>query len=285
MEIASDLFADQKGAASGGKRREIAETSCGPMLATTFNIELLRFWGLIAGSVLLLTGTLVTNAFVEFPEGSGGFDFTATYIYELFHFNHTCTVLDFNPARTVSGIVMMFHTIPMDLFIVLSYYRMRHDYVTGRVPKWLWYYTKITTPFIFTAMTYFYMVFVNPPLDKPSFILHYIPYMCWQIAIMLMAIGQCAYISQLGIIPFNLPKVVIDVYLGVLVVTGIYYTIFIWSFVAENPIIDTTIESSRNFAVTLMYFFDAIAVVIPTIFAFIESRNGNSQSIHFFNSP
>lgn len=266
------------------KPRTVIETPDGVLLSTTFNIEWLRFWGLMAGSVLLVTGTIVTNTFVEFPEGSGGFDFKATFIYKLFHFNHTCTVLDFNPSRTVSGIVMMFHTIPMDLFIVLSYYRMKDDYYSEKISKWLWNYSRITTPFIFIAMTYFYMVFVNPPMDMPSFILHYTPYMAWQIAMILMAIGQCAYITQLNLTPFNIPKKVLQVYLFILILTGIYYTIFIWSFIAGFPILDTTIASNRNFAIFLMYFFDVLAAIIPAFFAFIEARNGNTQTIQFFNT-
>jgi len=281
----SELFEDHKEAASGVETREILETPSEPMLVYTFNIEILRFWGLLGGLSLLLIGTFVTRVFVEFPEGSGGFDFEATYIYSLFHFNHTCTVLDFNPAKTVSAIVIMFHTVPMNLFIILSYYRVRHDYERGHVPRWLWLYTKITTPYVFIAMTYFYMVFVNSPIDKPSFILHYVPYMSWQIAMMLMAIRQCAHVSLLHVMPFNIPRVVITVYLGILFATGIFYTIFIWSFIAGNPIMDTTIASRRHFSMTLMYFFNLIAVIIPTIFSFIESRNGHTQTFHFFNNP
>jgi len=264
--------------------KEVVETPAGVMLTTTFNIEWLRFWGLIAGSVLLITGTIVTNHFVEYPEGSGGFDYKATFIYEIFHFNHTCTVLDFNPSRTVSGLVMMLHTIPMDLFIVLSYYRAKHDYASEEIHKWLWYYYKITTPFNFIAMTYFYMVFVNPPMDMDSFILHYIPYMLWQIAMVLMAIGQCAYISQMDVTPFNIPKLALRIYLFIVVLTGIYYTIFVWSFIGRSPILNTEITSSRNFAVCLMYFFDFQVAIIPTIFAFNEAKNGNTQTIQFFNT-
>lgn len=256
------------------------------MLTKTFNIEWLRFWGLMAGSVLLITGTIVTNNFVEWPKGSGGFDFTATFIYELFHFNHTCTVLDFNPSRTVSGLVMMFHTIPMDLFIILSYYRIKHKYRSNdpHIPKWLWMYTKITTPFIFTFMTYFYMVFVNPPFDMPSFILHYIPYMCWQITMVLMAIGQCGYVANMEIIPLGIPRILVRVYLFILILTGTFYTVFVWSFVNRTPILDTTIASRRHFAIFLMYFFDLIAAIIPAILAFIEARNGHAQTILFFNT-
>lgn len=270
---------------SDEEEREVIEICESNMLTCTFNIEMLRFWGLMAGLLLLITGTIVTNTFAEFPEGSGGFDYKATFIYRLFHFNHTCTVLDFNPSRTVSGLVMMLHTIPMDLFIVLSYYRMKADYVNGRIPKWLWYYTRITTPFIFVAMTYFYMVFVNWPMDMHSFILHYIPYMSWQTAMVLMAIGQCAYIIEMEIIPFKIPKIVLRAYLVILVATFLYYTIFIWSFIVRAPILDTTVKSNRHFAIFLMYFFDVIAAIIPAIFSFAESRNGNTQNLHFFNTP
>ncbi len=109
---------------------------------------------------------------------------------------------------------MMFHTIPMDLFIVLSYFRMKHDYVEGRIS----YYTKITTPFIFITMTYFYMVFGNPPMDMP--------YMCWQIAMILLAIGQCGYLADIEITPLNIPNIVFKVYLCILIATGLYHTIF-----------------------------------------------------------
>ena len=122
-------------------------------------------------------------------------------------------------------------------------------------------------------------------MDMPSFILHYVPYMCWQIAIILMAIGQCAYLTEMELTPFNIPRIVLKAYLCVLVATGIYYTVFIWSFINRTPILDTTIEGSRNFAVFLMYFFDVIAAIVPAIFALIESRNGNTQTIHFFNTP
>jgi len=264
--------------------REVIETPSGVMLSTTFNIEWLRFWGLMAGSVLLITGTVVTNTLVEYPEGSGGFDFRATFVYELFHFNHTCTVLDFNPSRTVSGLVVMFHIIPMDLYIFLSYFRMKYDFVEGRISKMLWYYKKITTPLIFITTTYFYMVFVNPPKDMASFILHYIPYMSWQIGMVLLAIGQCGYLSQLDITPFNIPRVVLRAYLVVLIATAIYYTVFIWSFIGGSPILDTTIKSNRNFAITLMYFFDCIAAIIPAIFAFVEAKDGNTQTLRFFNT-
>lgn len=103
----------------------------------------------------------------------------------------------------------------MDLFIVLSYFRMKHDYVEERIS----YYTKITTPFIFITMTYFYMIFGNPPMDMP--------YMCWQIVMILLAIGQCGYLADMEITPFNIPNIVFKVYLCILIATGLYHTIFV----------------------------------------------------------
>lgn len=234
--------------------------------------------------LLLIVGTIVTYNFVEWPEGSGGWNPTETFIYEVFNFNHTCTVLDFNPSRTVSALLMMFLSVPLDLYLILSYYRLKYDFMRGHVGKKLWIYTRITTPFNLLAVTYFYMVFVNPPYDMPSFILHYIPYMCYQIALIFMAIGQCGYLAQMKIIPFNIPRKAIQAYLVFLVVLGIYYTAFIWSHIAGNPIIDTKIESNRKFAVAIMYIFNIFALLIPAVAAFIEAKNGNTQTIQFFNT-
>lgn len=74
------------------------------------NIEALRCFGLFAIIVLLVVGYSMTNAFVELEEGDGRFIQEKSFIYKTFHFSHTCVVLDFNPAKTLSALVMMLHT-------------------------------------------------------------------------------------------------------------------------------------------------------------------------------
>jgi hypothetical protein len=260
----------------------------GKKLSITFNIEILRFYGLVCGALLLLTGLTVTNMFVDFPEGSGGWHPEETFIYKLFGFNHTCTVLDFNPAKTMSAIVIMAHILPMNMFCVLSYYRIKMDYMQGEIPKGVWLYSKITTPFIFLSFTFFYMVFVNSPSgDMLDFTLHYIPYMVWQTGMVLQSIEQCLYLiyKQNTIsIPFGLSTSALKGYCIFIVALGIYYTIFVWSFILESPILDTTDPLQNKFAQAVMYTFDVVVVLIPTYCAYIASKNGNVSVIDFYDT-
>jgi hypothetical protein len=255
-------------------------------LSITFNIEILRFYGLCAGMLLLAVGGFVTNVFVEFPKGSGGWHPEDIFIYKLFGFNHTCTLLDFNPAKTVSAIVIMFHSIPMMMFVVLSYYRIKYDYSQNEIPRALWLYSKITSPIIFICFTYFFMVFVNSP-DGDSmidFTLHYIPYMCWQTGMILQSIEQCLYIAHKDLIPFGLSKGALKGYCVFMVGLGIYYTTFIWSFILGSPILDTSVPVNNVFAQALMYSFDAVVVAIPAFFAYHSSKNGNVSIIDFYDT-
>jgi hypothetical protein len=257
-------------------------------LSIHLNIETLRFVGLIAGTVLLLTGKFVSFFFVKFPAGNDHFDVNQTFIFKLFHFNHTCTVLDLNPAKTVSALVIMLHTVPMNIFVVLSYLRIKNDYNNKKVPYGLLLYSKITTPFIFIAFMYFYMVFVNSPMGDPSkpedmmsFILHYIPYLLWQTAMVLMAIQQCLYIAFREITPFGIPVGALKGYCVFTVALGIYYTVFIVSFIMGSPVLDTENDAKRLFAQVVMYGFDIVVVFIPMAFAYLEMKNGNVSVLEF----
>jgi hypothetical protein len=259
-------------------------------LSIKFNIEILRFYGLLAGMLLLLVGVSVTNMFVEFPTGSGGWHPEETFIYKLFHFNHTCTVLDFNPAKTVSALVIMLHTVPMNMFVVLSYYRIKMDHEQRQVPYGLLLYSKITSPFIFMSFMYFYMVFVNSPdgesmADFTPFTLHYIPYMFWQTGMVLQSLEQCLYLiyKKQGI-PFGLSAGVLKGYCVFIVALGMYYTAFIWSFILGSPILDTTEPVKNVLAQGLMYTFDFVVVIVPAIFAYVQSKNGNVSVIEFHDT-
>jgi hypothetical protein len=260
-------------------------------LSKTFNIETLRFYGLLAGVLLLLVGLSVTNLFVEFPEKGLGWQPEKTFIYQLFHFNHTCTVLDFNPAKTVAALAIMLHTLPMNMFVVLSYYRIKHDYKQGQVPYGVWLYSKITSPFIFMSFTYFFLVFVNSPdgltINEESmqaFKLHYIPYMFWQTGMVLQSIEQCLYMIYKQNIPFGVSVGVLKGYCVFIVALGLYYTIFIWSFVFGSPILDTTDPVKNVLARGLMYTFDFVVVGIPIVFAYVQSKNGNVSVIDFYDT-
>ena len=138
--------------------------------------------------MLLLIGTFVTNHYVQWPFDGEGFDAQATFIYELFGFNHTCTILDFNPSRTISAIAVMMSVGPFLMYVILNRFRMEHEYINGNIGYKLYTLNKVFTPLMVISFGFFYLVFVNQPLDMTSFILHYIPYMNYQIGMGLVSL-------------------------------------------------------------------------------------------------
>lgn len=172
----------------------------------------------------------------------------------------------------------------MDLYIILAYYRIEFEWANKEIPYGLVLYSRITSPIVFIFFTYFYMVFVNSPEGKMGdFILHYIPYMCWQWGIILMAIQQCYYISVnlKQVTPWHLSRELLKAYCVFLVALLIYYTCFVWSFILGTPILDTTQDSRRILAQVIMYGFNVFAIVIPMFFAYWESKNDNFSVIQF----
>jgi len=240
------------------------------LVKKTFNIEWLRVFGLSSGFALLFVGSFVSNRFVFEPNGT--MVKTETFIYKTFNFNHTCSYLDWNPSRTISAIVAQFIIIPMSLYVVLGYYRMKYEYKSGKISGALWTFCSCHTPFSLASQLLFVMVFVNHPVDTLSFIVHYIPYMCFQMSLLLIAIEQVWYISEKSIVPFNIPTVLLRTYLVIVAATFIYYTVFIWSFLAGYPILDTTVEWKKNIGVSIMFFWDLVAILIPIVFGLIEIK-------------
>jgi len=266
-------MADEETTLTGGKPVQ---------LKMTFNIETLRAFGLSMGFVLLTVGTIISNTFV-FGEPWGDMKKTDTYIYKTFNFNHTCSYLDWNPSRTVSAIVAQLLVVPMCIYIVLSYYRMKYEYKVGNVSEGLWTFCRYQSPFTLMTMLLFGMVFVNHPVDRLSFIVHYVPYMFFQMGLLLIAVEQAWYVSEKDMIPLGIPRSWLKIYLYVVAATFIYYTVFIWSFLFEHPILDTTVPWKKSFGMFLMFFWDVVAVLIPIAAALIERAEGKDQTIIFYS--
>jgi hypothetical protein len=267
----------------------------------TFNLEMIRCFALFGGIILLAVGSFVTKYAVVFPAKSdpstfwdklvhgapSDFDESQTFIFKLFNFNHTCTTLDFNPSKTVAALIIMFHTMPLCFFVLCHYLRVTSH--TNPCFKCLQRFSKIATPFQFLFFTYFYMVFVNSP-DGASgtpegmtkFTLHYFPYMCWQLGMLLMAIQQCWYIYLKDQIPFKcVSKDMLWGYIIFMAILFVVYTYFCWSFINERPAWDTSTELGIFFGKTIMYTWDFVAVVVPMFFAVFESCNGKDSEIIF----
>lgn len=252
------------------------------------NLEMMRFFGYVGGIMLLLVGTFVTSTFVQFPYEGEGFDWESTFIYKLFGFNHTCATLDFNPSRTISAITVMFSVAPLLVYIILNRIRMEHEFINGNIGPRLNKFNQIITPLQIIAFAFFYLVFVNQPMDLPSFILHYIPYMNYQIGLGLIEVQQVEYLIQrkkrclpLPWIMCKLPAWTMRLYSIGVVGILIYYTIFVWSFIAGSPIVDTSDPEGVAFAQFIMYTFLVATILIPAASSFmlINTKYGSLVSI------
>lgn len=133
------------------------------------------------------------------------------------------------------------------------------------------------------------MVFVNSPdgeYGTPegtlNFTLHYIPYVGWQLGLLLMAIQQSWYMYLRNRLPFSwVTKGVLWFNIKLMVVVFIVYTYFVCSFIIGSPAWDTFSEPGRTAGITLMYTWDVLAIVIPTLFAYSECKYGNDFEIIF----
>ena len=136
MEEGAIAVGEQSGLVSGQKKS---------LLSLTFHIETLRMIAFINFDIVMITCSVLTRYFVDIPTHE-------TTIYKLFGFNHACNVLDYHPAREVGAIMLIFMILPFAAFILLSHYRTKYAYETGKVPKWLLVYSNITSPFNFMAV-------------------------------------------------------------------------------------------------------------------------------------
>ena len=268
----------------------------------TFNLEKIRMFALLSVAVFLITGKAVSKFAVVIPTKSdpstvwdkvfngapSDFIPEETFIYKLFGFNHNCTIVDFNPAKTISALIfVMFFTMPACFFVICHFLRITSH--TEVCFKNLQRYSKIATPIEFTVFTYFCMVFVNSPVGEYGtpegtlkFTLHYIPYVGWQLGLLLMAIQQSWYMYLRNRLPFSwVTKGVLLFNIKLMVVVFIVYTYFVCSFIIGSPAWDTFSEPGRTAGITLMYTWDVLAIVIPTLFAYSECKYGNDSEIIF----
>jgi hypothetical protein len=241
----------------------------------TFNIETLR---MIAYAMLLFmvgAGVVVTKLFVKVHADE-------TVIYEIFGFNHICNVFDHPPSRAVSALLVLFFIVPMATFVLCSYYRTYDAAKEGRVPAWLQTYNKIITPFVFLAVCYTYMWFVNVPDTKAHFLGHYLPYVALQLAVGLLAIQEVAYLIYNGALPFGASVGLAKGYLGLLLLVTVACQAAVFSLLLGYPILDSPHDPNAAFIFqVLMYTYSSLAILAPVFFAARNRKNALVSTITF----
>lgn len=273
-----------------------------PILAITFHIETLRLIAVIMFDVVMIVCSVLTKHYVEIATED-------TVIYKLFGFNHACNVLDHHPAREVGAILIVFMILPFATYIFLAHKRTWYAYECGRVPRWLYIFSTAVTPFNFISVCWCYMVskhrsgaggcrfcvflisvfaftssqwFVNNPDDDYGFLAHYIPYLTFQIMLALVAFQQVAYLACIDKLPCSVSPKIAWAYVVFLTALTIVYAIYVISILADNPVWDSVNnEADRLFAQIVSKVYSVFVLIFPVVFAFIERRNGDLNTITF----
>lgn len=257
-------------------------------LMAKFNIETLRMIGLSFLILMTVSGKVITDEFVEFPNETNSIE--GTFIYRKFNFAHTCVYIDYQPARQIAAVIAQGFFYPMFLYVILAYYRAKHDHKTGEITDGLWTYTRIVTPYYCLSIPLFVLCFINEPDDDnryffglahPGFWWHYIPFACYQVTLCLLAIGQVWYLIQKKLIPFGISAKIARAYAVITCCFFIYYTAFIVSYLVDRPILDTTVPFNKTLAQFVMYGFSFLAIIIPIVCANEERKNSNTNIIEF----
>lgn len=254
-----------------------------PLFTFTFHIEWLRIVGLSSFCIMMATCYLITT-YIIFPGGvnADGMKLTDTAIYQLFGFNHSCNVLDFDPAKLIASLMLPFMTLPLIMYLFLFHCKIYKAWDDGLVSKNILNFSRVSTIFNIYVFAVLHLWFVNGPEDKSyGFKGHYIPYLLSQIALGLMAIRQVAYLAAIDKVPFGVSTKMAWLYVYYLVALTIACQFFgiatAWGNLfginpAENEWQRILIKNMGS-----LYMLSAFA--IPIIFAYVQTKNGHVSTI------
>jgi hypothetical protein len=271
-------------------------------------IEYYRCFGLAAGMVMLLVGKTVSDWFNEYPvtdeplnswwdiatgKADSNFHPKETYIQHLFSFIHTCVYIDNNPAKTCAALLIQIAMFPLILFCILNYQRIQLQ--EGPEFDTLKKHSFKVVVFEVFCCSYFFLCLVNSPIQDPKlfdtwrakrqFILHYVPYMLFQVFEIVLSLEQILFLRAKDKLLFSwMTKGVLKAYFYFSICLYIVYCTFIWSHIiggAGNGLWDSSTPMGNIATNTIMWSFNAVGAIIPAIFAYFDAGNVAPVIIEF----
>lgn len=211
-----------------------------------------RFLSSLRGAVASATATGEegrnlgdTGSFVLFGQEHPYINMRETVIFKTFGLPHTCSYIDFNPAKEIGAILLPLFSFPMTVFLILAHYRNQLVYVNdpqNEEAKSLYKFSRFATYFSVIVIQLTHLWFVNDPQESypkaVGFVGHYIPYALFQTALVVIAMMQVKYDIVTKSIPYGVSKGMARfyvVYLGIL--TFVYQAVVV-AVLMDNPIID-----------------------------------------------
>lgn len=240
-------------------------------ISLTFNPEILRIISYIALIIMLGAGYYLTDNFSQVEP-------TSTAIYHIFGFNHACNLLDHEPSRTVSAMLLPLWEIPFLLYVFFNFLRINDAYRENKTPKYVFIVAAIFLPLELLFTAWFRIVFVWSP--EVSFLMHYIPYIGFQILMCLTAFENVLYFDSVKALPFNNNRVLAIGYLVTLVTVTVVYVYMGLSAalgymdIANTPALRTTAE-------ILSRIYTVLIIPVPLVLSWLEYRKSPKHTFTF----
>ena len=236
-----------------------------------FNPEILRIISYIALIAILLVGYILTETLVDVDPRS-------TTIYKLFGFNHACYLLDYEPSRTISAMLLPFWEIPFLLYTAFNFLRIQDAYREKKAPRYTFLVSAIFLPIEMLLTVWFRIVFVWSP--EANFLNHYIPYVGFQILLCMVAFENVLYFYAMKALPFNNNRSLAIGYLMVLFgVTFVCVSIGL-SVALGHPILDlVNNRGQRGFFQLLASLYMFLAIPVPLFLSWLELKRSPKHQL------
>jgi len=261
-----------------------------------FDIEHIRFFGLLGISISVWIGNFVTRFLEQFfvtdePKNSpweilmgkaeSNFHEEEPYIYYLFHTH--------NPAKTQVA------TVPLAIFAFLHYRRVNLQ----EGPEWEYLKSWSKTLLVWEVICFaqYFVCLVNFPMleielfcsDRAlrDFPLYYFKfsYIFFQSALIVMALEQVIFLTITDKKPFRfMTNGFLRAYFCIMICLFIVYVLFLWTHIIFGPgkgLWDAKTPLGQMCAYVVLYGFDMVAMIIPAICAFTNVENVKPMTIEF----
>jgi len=225
------------------ERRHGVRTDSKYYYSLTFHVETLRFYAFISFTIMLIIGGVIT----EFSGLDTIEDSNETVIFELFGINHACNWIDHNPVKLIGAILVVpLIQVPLMLYVVIWHCRLRKQYKMGNAPWWLYYMSRLFTPYNFITVAELHLWFVNNPNDNYGFTAHYIPYLMFQITMCLMVMMNICYLTTVqGKLFWGIKPWLAWGYFCLITALTIFYIVFVVTTLAGVPVVSATRSGSE----------------------------------------
>jgi len=281
----------------------------------TFSIEAIRFFALVSLFFLFVAGYFFTEQYIFIKDGDDSrallrgaeeadvpsvarklffgielipyINYKEKIVYKTFGFLHTCSYVDFNPAKEIAAILLPLFSFPMSIFLVLNHFRIKLSVMNGECPSWLYKWSLISSPLNIFLIQMTHLWFVNSPdmeyPDGVGFLGHYLPYAGFQTALAITAFTQVQYNIFLKKIPFGLPDWSAKFYVQFTCVLTVTYQLIVMAILNGTPILDSvkggeegTWERVAFLILTKVYAI--VALLVPIAASGYEMFNGDTNS-------